>query len=307
MTAVYTPVTGEQIAEVPRTDAAALDAALSAARDAAPAWRAVPASERGALLVEVGRRLRARAASIAEVETRNTGKLLADTRREAQRAAACFEYYGGYADKALGTVIGVPGPFHTYTLREPYGVVAGIVPWNVPYFFAAKKIAPALAFGNVLVLKPAEQTPLTALLLRDVVAGVLDEAGLPAGIVQVVPGGAETGRALVADPRTQLVVFTGSDHAGAAVGASAAAHFAPAALELGGKSPQLVFADADLDAAAAGVVEGFAGSCGQMCIAGSRLYVERSVYGEFMRLVAARVNALRAGDPVLPGTEVGRR
>lgn len=305
MTVVYTPVTGEQIDEVPDTGAAALDAALAAAERAAPIWRAVPASERGRLLLEVARRLRAQADAIAAVETRNTGKLIADTRREAGRAAACFEYYGGYADKVLGTVIPVPGPFHTYTLREPYGVVAGIIPWNVPYFFAAKKIAPALSFGNVVVLKPAAETPLTALLLRQVVADVLVEADLPADVVQVLPGGADVGRALVADPRTHLVVFTGSDRAGAAVGAAAAEHFVPSALELGGKSPQLVFADADLDAAAAGVVEGFAGSCGQMCIAGSRLYVERSVYGELMDQVTARVAALRVGDPLQAGTEVG--
>jgi acyl-CoA reductase-like NAD-dependent aldehyde dehydrogenase len=305
MTVVYSPITGQQIDEVPDTDAAGLDAALAAAERAAPVWRAVSASERGRLLLEVASRLRARSGEIAQVETRNTGKLLADTHREARRAADCFEYYGGFADKVLGTVIPVGSPFHTFTMREPYGVVAGIIPWNLPYFFAAKKIAPALAFGNVLVLKPAAETPLTALLLRQVVADVLDHAGLPAGIVQVVPGGADVGRALVADARTRLVVFTGSDRAGGSVGAAAAAHFAPSALELGGKSPQLVFRDADLDAAADGVVEGFAGSCGQMCIAGSRLYVQREVYDEFMQRVTARVDALRVGDPFLAGTQVG--
>lgn len=305
MTAVFSPSTGEQIDEVPDTGPAALEAALTAADQAAPLWRAVPATERGALLLEMARRLRARADEIAQIETRNTGKLLADTRREAHRAAACFEYYGGYADKVLGTVIPVTGPFHVYTAREPYGVVAGVIPWNVPYFFAAKKIAPALAFGNVSVLKPAAETPLTALLLRQVVADVLADAGLPGEIVQVVPGGAEVGRAVVADPRVRLVVFTGSDRAGAAVGSAAAAHFAPSALELGGKSPQLVFADADLDAAVAGVVEGFAGSCGQMCIAGSRLYVQREVHEEFMQRLARSVAALRLGDPLHSGTQVG--
>jgi acyl-CoA reductase-like NAD-dependent aldehyde dehydrogenase len=183
--------------------------------------------------------------------------------------------------------------------------VAGIIPWNVPYFFAAKKIAPALAFGNVSLLKPARETPLSALLLGGIVAEVLAAAGLPGGVVQVLPGGGELGRALVSDPRTDLVVFTGSDRTGAAVGSAAAAHFAPAALELGGKSPHLVFADADLDAAVAGVVEGIVGSCGQMCIAGSRLYVQAAVYPQFLDRLADRVRGLRVGDPRMAGTQVG--
>lgn len=305
MTAVLSPITGEVIEDVAATTPRGLDAVLRAAEAAAPHWRAVPASERGRLLVEIGRRMRARAAEIAELETLNTGKLPADTRREADRAAACFEYYGGWADKAHGTVVPVPGPFHTYTTREPYGVVAGIIPWNVPYFFAAKKIAPALAFGNAVVLKPAAETPLTALLLGRIVGEVLAEAGHPAGVAQVVHGGGDLGRALVEDPRVRLVVFTGSDATGARVGAAAAAHFAPSALELGGKSPQLVFADADLDAAAAGVVEGFTGSCGQMCIAGSRLYVQREVFPDVLERVARRVGELRVGDPRAAGTQVG--
>jgi aldehyde dehydrogenase (NAD+) len=305
MTVVRSPIDGGQIGEVADVSAGELDAVFTRARAAAPLWRAVPATERGRLLVEIGRRMRARIGEVAELETRNTGKLIADTTREAERAAGCFEYYGGYADKVVGSVIPVPGPFHTYTRREPYGVVAGIIPWNVPYFFAAKKIAPALAFGNVSILKPAQETPLTALLLGEIAGEVLAEAGLPPGVVQVVPGGGEIGRALVADPRTDLVVFTGSDRTGAAVGSAAAAHFAPAALELGGKSPQLVFADADLDAAVAGVLEGIVGSCGQMCIAGSRLYVEASVYPRFIERLAERVRGLRVGDPRRPETQVG--
>lgn len=305
MTLIRTPITGEGIGEVADVSPDDLDAAFGAAQAAAPVWRAVPPTERGRLLVEVGRRMRASIGKVAEVETLNTGKLLADTTREAERAAGCFEYYGGYADKVVGSVIPVPGPFHTYTVREPHGVVAGVIPWNVPYFFAAKKIAPALAFGNVSLLKPALETPLTALLLADIVTGVLTEAGLPAGIVQVLPGGGELGRALVSDPRTDLVAFTGSDRTGASVGAAAAAHFAPAALELGGKSPQLVFADADLDAAVAGVTEGIVGSCGQMCIAGSRLYVQQAVYAEFLDRLADRIRSLRVGDPRVAHTQVG--
>lgn len=305
MSLVRSPITGEVVREIADVSPAGLDAALDAARAAAPAWRAVPPTERGRLLVEIGRRMRLRADEVAELETLNTGKLLADTRREAQRAAGCFEYYGGYADKVVGSVIPVPGAFHTYTLREPYGVACGVIPWNVPYFFAAKKIAPALAFGNVSVLKPAQETPLTALLLGEIVAEVVGEHGLPDAVAQILPGDGELGRTLVSDPRVDLVVFTGSAATGAAVGAAAAAHFAPAALELGGKSPQMVFADADLDAAAAGVVEGFSGSCGQMCIAGSRLFVQADIYTQFLARVAELVQKLRVGDPRATGTQVG--
>lgn len=301
MTAVHSPIDGTVIAEVADTTAEGVETAFTAAEAAFPGWRATAATERGRLLYEVGRRMRERAEEVAELEARNTGKRIAETLREARRAAECFEYYGGYADKVTGTVVPVPREHHVHTVREPYGVVAGIVPWNVPYFFAAKKIAPALAFGNTVLLKPAAETPLSALVLADILA----EAGLPHGAAQVLPGGADVGRALVSDPRTKLVVFTGSDRSGASVGAAAAAHFAPSALELGGKSPQLVFADADLDAALDGVVEGAVGACGQMCIAGSRVYVQRSVYAEFTERLGARVSALRVGDPTRPGTDVG--
>jgi acyl-CoA reductase-like NAD-dependent aldehyde dehydrogenase len=195
----------------------------------------------------------------------------------------------------------VPGEFHAYTEREPYGVVVGIIPWNVPYFFAAKKIAPAIAFGNVSILKPAAETPLTAIKLQE----ILHEAGVPKGVVQVLTGGPEVGKKLVADIRTKLVVFTGSDKSGTAVGSAAAAHFAPAALELGGKSAQLVFADADLAAALDGVVEGITGSCGQMCIAGSRLFIEESIAEQFIAQIKARFENLVVGDPRESGTQVG--
>ncbi|MER5623538.1 aldehyde dehydrogenase family protein [Streptosporangium sp. NPDC002544] len=297
MSKIYSPIDGQVIGDVAPGDA---EVALSTAARALPGWRGMPASERGRLLVEVGRQMRARVEEVAQLETLNTGKLLSDTRREAERAAACFEYYGGYADKVTGTVIPVPGPFHTYTVREPYGIAVGIIPWNVPYFFAAKKLAPALAFGNVSIVKPAEETPLTALVL----AGILAEV-LPEGVGQILPGGADVGRALVGDERTDLVVFTGSHPAGRAVAQAAAGHFAPSALELGGKSPQLVFADADLDAALEGVLGGIFGACGQMCVAGSRVYVEEPAYADFVDRLAARTSVLRVGDPREPGTQVG--
>lgn len=301
MSLVHSPITGAVLAEVSDTTPAGVDEALNAAVAAFPAWRATSPSERGRLLHEVARRMRGHVQEVAELESRMTGKRIADTRREAERAAACFEYYAGYADKVTGTVIPVPREHRVHTEREPHGVVVGIVPWNVPYFFAAKKIAPALAFGNTVVLKPAAETPLTAQFL----ARILREAGIPEGVAQVVPGGAETGRLLVADPRTDLVVFTGSDQAGAHVGAAAAGHFVPSVLELGGKSPQLVFDDADMDAALEGVVEGVVGSCGQMCVAGSRVYVQEGIYREFTERLRERVERLRVGDPTKEGTDVG--
>jgi len=301
MSQIYTPITGEVIAEIADLTAADVDQALDRATKAFISWRKMGASERGRILLKAANLMRERIDEIAELETLNTGKRLADTKREALRAAECFEYYGGYADKLTGTVVPVPGDFHAYTEREPYGVVVGIIPWNVPYFFAAKKIAPALAFGNVSILKPAAETPLTALKLTE----ILTEAGVPAGVVQVLTGGAEIGKQLVADPRTKLVVFTGSDKSGAQVGAAAALHFAPAALELGGKSAQLVFEDADLTAAVTGVVEGITGSCGQMCIAGSRLFVQESIYQQFVDQLKAKFAALVVGDPRNLDTNVG--
>lgn len=301
MSTIYTPITGEVIAEIPDASLLDVDAALDLATKTFASWRNLSASERGRILIKVGQIMRDRADEIAEIETLNTGKRLADTKREAIRAAECFEYYGGYADKITGTVVPVPGEFHAYTEREPYGVVVGIIPWNVPYFFAAKKIAPAIAFGNVSILKPAAETPLSALKLKD----ILVEAGVPSGVVQIITGGPEIGKKLVSDPRTKLVVFTGSDKSGAAVGSAAAAHFAPSALELGGKSAQLVFADADLSAALDGVVEGITGSCGQMCIAGSRLYIQESIAEEFIAGLKERFANLTVGDPRDAATNVG--
>jgi aldehyde dehydrogenase (NAD+) len=298
---ITSPVTGCVIAEVPAADASDVDEAYKRASEALQDWRRVPAERRGALLLEVGRRLRERAEEFAELETDDVGKPLRDTRREAERAAECFTYYGGYADKALGSTIPVSGPFHTYTRREPHGIAVGIIPWNVPYVFAAKKIAPALAFGNVSLLKPAEETPLTALLLAE----VLQEAGIPPGVAQVVTGGRETGRALVEDDRADLIVFTGHHATGKTIAGAAAARLTPVALELGGKSPQLVFADADLDAALEAVLLGVFSAAGQMCIAGSRLLVEAAVYDEFVARVADRVAGLRVGDPRQQRTQVG--
>jgi len=301
MSKIYSPITGEVIAQVADATLADVDLALDRATASFDKWRKVNPSARGRILIKVGQLIRDNSDEISALETLNTGKRLADTKREAIRAAECFEYYGGYADKVVGSVVPVPGDFHAYTEREPYGVVVGIIPWNVPFFFAAKKIAPAIAFGNVSILKPALETPLTALKLQE----ILLQAGIEEGVVQVLTGGSEIGKKLVSDHRTKLVVFTGSDKSGAAVGSAAAAHFAPAALELGGKSAQLVFADADLSAALDGVVEGITGSCGQMCIAGSRLYVEEKISADFIAGIKKRFDALIVGDPREKQTQVG--
>jgi acyl-CoA reductase-like NAD-dependent aldehyde dehydrogenase len=301
MSSIYSPITGEVIAEIADATLTDVDNALERATASFDKWRKVTSSARGRILIKVGQLIRENLDEISALETLNTGKRLADTKREAIRAAECFEYYGGYADKVVGSVVPVPGDFHAYTEREPYGVVVGIIPWNVPFFFAAKKIAPAIAFGNVSVLKPAVETPLTALKLQE----ILLQAGIEDGVVQVLTGGSEIGKKLVSDHRTKLVVFTGSDKSGAAVGSAAAAHFAPAALELGGKSAQLVFADADLTAALDGVVEGITGSCGQMCIAGSRLYVEEKISADFIAGIKKRFDSLVVGDPREKQTQVG--
>jgi aldehyde dehydrogenase (NAD+) len=298
---VVSPITGEEIGRVPDRTAADVAAAFARARAAFRTWRRVAPSERGRLLAEVGRRMRARREEIAQLETLNTGKLLRDVRREVERAAACFEYFGGWADKAYGETIPVGDEYHTYTLREPHGVAVGIIPWNVPYVFAAKKLAPALAFGNAAILKPALETPLSALALEEVLA----EVGLPDGVAQVLTGGGEVGRALVESPEADAIAFTGSDATGRAIATAAGARLTPVVLELGGKSPQIVFDDADLDSALRGVLLGVFAQCGQMCIAGSRLFVQDGVREAFTERLAAAVRELRVGDPRREGTQVG--
>ncbi|AZK97681.1 MULTISPECIES: aldehyde dehydrogenase family protein [Streptomyces] len=298
---IVSPIDGRPVRRVGRMTADAVATAYDTARTALADWRGMPAERRGRILLRTAELLDSRVEEFAGAETLNTGKLLKDTRREATRAAACFAYYGGLADKVTGDTLDVPGPFHTYTRREPYGVAIGIIPWNVPYVFAAKKIAPALAFGNVSLLKPAEETPLTALMLAE----VLLEAGLPEGVAQIVTGDADTGRALVSDPRADLIVFTGADSTGRAIAAEAAARLTPTAMELGGKSPQIVFADADLDGALASVLLGAFSATGQMCIAGSRLLVQREVYEPFVARLRKAVAELRVGDPRERSVQVG--
>ncbi|MFA9432046.1 aldehyde dehydrogenase family protein [Egicoccus sp. AB-alg2] len=298
---VISPIDGAVFATVGEHTVADAERALATAAAAQPAWAATAAGERGRLLHRVADLIRRDRESLAELESRNTGKLLADTRREVERAADCFTYYAGWADKVLGRTIPVPGDFHTYTERVPFGVALGIIPWNVPLFFAAKKMAPALAFGNATVVKPAPETPLTAMALRDLVI----EAGIDEDLVHVVVGGREVGAALVTSPDSHLVVVTGHPDTGRAIARAAADTLTPVGLELGGKSPQLVFTDADLDAAADAISLGVFATAGQMCIAGSRLLVHEQVHEPLLERLADRVTRLRVGDPFSPDSDLG--
>jgi len=301
VTAILNPTTGRQLREVPDSTPAEVDAAFEAARAGLAEWKALAATERGAMLMRVADAMERRADEFARIESENMGMPLAGTRAMTLRAAGTFRYFGGYADKLGGETIPVAGPYHTYTRREPHGVVVAIVPWNAPLIFATKKMAPALAFGNACLLKPAQESPLTALLLGELLA----EVGLPAGLARVLTGGRAVGEQLVGDPRADFVIFTGSHLGGKAVAAAAARNLTPVALELGGKSPQLVFADADLDAALDGVVAGIFGECGQMCIAGSRVLVDERIADRFVAELVERTRALRVGDPLQEGIQVG--
>jgi aldehyde dehydrogenase (NAD+) len=295
------PATGKVLATVARTSPAEVGSAMEKARGALEHWTRVAPAERSRMLLRLAGILRDRAEEFARTETRNVGKPLRDTTYEAGRVPECAEYYAGWADKILGTTIPAPPDFHTYTRREPHGVVAAIVPWNSPYFGAIKKIAPAVACGNAVVLKPAEETPLTALMLGEAAR----EAGIPEGVVQVVTGGRETGEAMVDHPQADFVAFTGSPGVGRQIASNAARRLTPVLLELGGKSPHIVFADADLDAALEAVVKGIFGATGQTCVAGSRLLVEQGIYEEFMSRLVARTEELRVGDPFDPSVSVG--
>ena len=298
---VLSPIDGTVIRELREMETDEVHEVVRRSAGAQQEWAAVSATDRGRVLLRVAAIIRDRSEDLARLESLNTGKILADTRREVERAAGCFEYYAGWADKVTGRTVPVPGDFHTYTERVPHGVVAGIIPWNVPFFFAAKKMAPALAFGNSSIVKPALETPLTALALRDIVL----EAGVVEGAVDVVVGGATAGAALVNAPETSLIVFTGHPNTGRAIARAAADRLVPVALELGGKSPQIVFEDADLEQAVEAIVMGVFASCGQMCIAGSRLLVHERVAEEVMARLKDRTTRLKLGSAFDDGTDVG--
>ena len=301
---VVNPATEEVIAEVASADRSDVDAAVAAARAAFEGpWAKLSARERGRLVSRLADRLMERVDEVARLETLHNGKPISESRNiEIPAAAECFEYYAGWADKVMGETIPVKGNYLTYTLRDPIGVVAAIVPWNFPLLLAAWKIAPALACGNTVILKPASQTPLTALAL----AGIAAEVGLPPGVLNVVTGpGSLVGQAIVEHPGIDKIAFTGDTSTGKSIMRSAADTLKKITLELGGKSPNIVLPDADLEAAIRGATIGIFYGKGEVCAAGSRLLVDRSIKDEFIDKLAARAKKMSPGDPMDPKTRFG--
>jgi betaine-aldehyde dehydrogenase len=298
---VVEPATEAVLEEVPRGGAVDVDAAVERAREAFPAWRALAPAARAEVLHELARRLEAHRDELAVIEARNAGKPISDARGEMEMVAATFRYYAGACERPTGDTIPVAGG-QAFTVREPLGVVGLIVPWNFPLVIAGWKLGPALAAGNCVVLKPAELTPLTALRFQSLAA----EAGLPDGVVNVVTGpGSVVGQRLVEHPDVAKIAFTGSTEVGRSIAAGAAATIKRVTLELGGKSPNLVFADADLEAAAAAAPMAVFGNAGQDCCARSRILVQASVLEEFMALLERSVTAIRVGDPLSEDTQMG--
>jgi aldehyde dehydrogenase (NAD+) len=299
------PATGGVLAEVAEGDAEDIDRAVRAAREAFEGgkWPTMDARKRGKLLYAIADRLEARADELARLETLDNGKPVREARMfDIEGSIECFRYYAGWADKIDGDVIPVPGPYLNYTRREPVGVCGQIIPWNYPLQMAAWKVAPALACGNTVVLKPAEQTPLTALEL----ARCAEEAGLPPGVLNVVPGFGQTaGAALVRHPEVDKIAFTGSTEVGKVIQREAAGTLKRVSLELGGKSPNIVLADADLEAAVRGAASAIFYNTGQACTAGSRLLVEEKVRDELVEKLVKRAEGMRPGDPLDPKCRMG--
>jgi aldehyde dehydrogenase (NAD+) len=290
---VEDPSRGVEIGEIAGGEAADVDAAVEAAERAlAGEWGKLTATERGRLMAKLAVLINERVEDLARIEALDVGKPLKQGRADAVAMARYMEFYAGAADKVMGETIPYLNGYTVYTLREPHGVTGHIVPWNYPMQIAGRTIGAALAMGNACVLKPAEEACLTSLALADLAR----EAGFPAGALNVVPGlGEEAGAALAAHPGVRHLSFTGSVAVGARVQEAAARHVAPVTLELGGKSPQLVFADADLDRALPFLVNAGIQNAGQTCSASSRILVERKIYGEVVERMAARYKALKVG------------
>jgi betaine-aldehyde dehydrogenase len=298
---VVNPATEQPIAELEQAGVEETDAAVAAAKAAYPAWRAVAPGDRARLLRRLATLVEEHGEELALLETRNVGKPIADSRGEVGMVADVFHFYAGAIDKHYGETIPVAGGVDM-TFREPLGVVGLIVPWNFPLNIASWKLGPALACGNTVVLKPAELTPLTALRLAELAL----EAGIPEGVVNVLVGkGSVVGQRLVEHPDVAKIGFTGSTEVGRGVMQAAAETIKRVTLELGGKSANVVFADADLDAAAAAAPYAVFGNAGQDCCARSRILVERSAYDAFLRKLVEATRGVRVGDPEDPATEMG--
>lgn len=301
---VTNPATEETLAEVALGSEGDIDQAVGAARACLESdpWKSLSARKRGALLYKAGDLLEARADDMAKLETQQNGKPFFESKIDVAMTVETLRYYAGWADKLTGDTLPVDGPFFTYTLREPVGVVGAIVPWNFPLNLASWKFAPALAAGCTVILKPASETPLTALLMAELML----QAGLPPGAFNVVPGsGSKTGRALVRHPGVDKIAFTGSTEVGKQIMRDASETVKRITLELGGKSPNIVFADADIPSAVKGALNGIFYGKGEVCAAGSRLLVERSVHDQLMTELVARSRKLMPGDPFEKTTRLG--
>lgn len=297
------PATGEVFAEVAAAGPRELEAAVQGAHAAfTREWRDLIPRKRTDVLFNIARGIRAHAEELAQLECRNIGKPISDARDEVELGARIFEYYAGGVTRLFGQTIPVGRGGFDFTLRQPMGVVAAIVPWNFPFPISCWKVAPALAAGNTVVLKPASQSPLTALLL----GRIASEAGLPPGALQVLPGqGSEIGDALATHPLVRKISFTGSTAVGSRIMALAAKDLKRVSLELGGKSPNIVFADCDLDQAATSSPLSVFANTGQDCCARSRVFVEGKIFDAFVEKFIAATRKLNVGDPARDATQIG--
>ncbi len=301
---VYDPSTEEVIAQVPEANAADVDRAVAAAKSAFEdgPWATTTAQDRGRVLYRLAEKIRQNLPMLAELECRNSGKPIVEAEFDINDAATCFEYYGGLANKITGSVNPVPDNALSLSLKEPVGVAGQIIPWNYPLVMAAWKLAPALAAGCTCVLKPAEQTPLTVL----EVAKWLEEVGVPKGVVNVVTGfGEGCGAPLVAHPDVNKIAFTGSAAVGKRIVKAAADTVKRVTLELGGKSPNIFFADADFEAAIDGALFGVFINQGEVCSAGSRILVQKSIYSKFVEAMAVKAKTIKLGPPLERETKMG--
>jgi betaine-aldehyde dehydrogenase len=298
---VIEPATEAVLAEVPRAGVDDMDEAVARARDAYPAWRAMAPEARAEVLLATAAAVRDHHEELALLEARNAGKTITDARGEMAMVSDTFRYYAGAPERLLGDTIPAAGG-QALTVREPMGVVGLITPWNFPLTIASWKLAPALAAGNTVVLKPAELTPLTALRFAELVRA----AGVPDGVVNVVVGpGRTVGQRLVEHPGVAKIAFTGSTEVGRAIATGAAATLKRVTLELGGKSANIVFGDSDLEAAAQAAPGAVFGNAGQDCCARSRILVQAEAFDRFMELLEVHVKALRVGDPLREETDMG--
>ncbi len=301
---VYDPSTEQVIAEVPEANAKDVDRAVAAARDAFEngPWASTTAQERGRVLFRLADAVRQNTAALAELECRNTGKPIVEAEYDIGDVATCFEYYGGLATKVSGHVNPVPDNALSLSLKEPVGVAGQIIPWNYPLLMAAWKLAPAIAAGCTCVLKPAEQTPLTILEL----AKHFEACGLPSGVVNIITGfGESAGAPLVQHPDVNKIAFTGSASVGKQIVKMAADTVKRVTLELGGKSPNIFFADADFEAAIDGALFGVFINQGEVCSAGSRILVQRSIYSRFVEAMAEKAKTIKLGPPLERDTKMG--